>query len=163
MKDKKNLVFGVLCLALGVFLISSDGIIQGKSLFAADNLWSQADSYIRALGWILIVLSLVLIIRAFLKNTAVQRTIGTSKYLIIFGFAAMVVYALLLPLLGFILDSLWFVAVITFLIMSKEKGLTKSSDKKQWLRAAAVSCSYSVILVFVMYFAFTKLLKVILP
>jgi hypothetical protein len=164
MRNKKDFALGLLSLCLGIYLLSSDGMVRGKTLFQTTSVWGEAVTYLRILGGIVTLLAVMLIVRSLLRaGDAEDKTEKHSFVIVIASFVLMIIYALLMPVLGFITNSLWFIAAESFLIRVKETGLTYRSERSVLLRAGAVSVLYSVILVASLYLIFTRLLKVYLP
>ena len=95
---------------------------------------------------IMIFLSVIIIIRELYSGSSEKLNMVTPKTVLCFGILAAYVY--LLPVLGFILDSMW-IMVVTMLIMGARKPLSL--------------IFYPICFIAVLYFLFSWVLKVPLP
>jgi hypothetical protein len=163
-KNRKDFVIGIVCLSLGTFIVFSDSVIRGKTMFTPPVLFARADTYIKLIGAVMALIAIALLLRSFglifkeLKEVPVTKT----SWAIVAGFISFFVFMLLLETLGFLIDGIWFVAVFSFIIRIKEYEINLR-DRKAVLRSAVVSLLSSVVIVGVLYFVFTELMNVILP
>jgi len=163
-KNKKDFGFGLVSLAVSVFLLAYDKIVIGRSLFPMPSMWAKADIYVKIIAAVMAALSLVLVIRSLCKADPDEA--GKKKnrvdHLVIIFFAAMALYLMLMETLGFVIDSIWLMTLITFMLQMREKKVDWH-DKKATLKALGISLLYAAILVGVMSFVFSTWLKVTLP
>lgn len=166
MRRMKDASLAIICLLLGVYLAFGKNLIRGKSLLNTDNFWNQADTYIKILGGLLMVVSLILLFRTLLqtkdKKQSIDRDANEHKFIAIIV-VSMILFVLLLPKFGFFINSLWFTALFCFLIMVKERQISRQSDKSILFKAVLSACVYSLILVTFLQTIFKYLLKVSLP
>jgi len=161
-KNKRDFVLGLVALALSLFLLLSDSVIQGFSMFQTKIYLAQAGAYIEIIAVLMIVVSLAMIIRAFVKKEPGEDQKKSIDGLVVGAFAALIVYLLLMDALGFVINTIWLTALITFMLRVREKQISLK-DRKAVLKTAGVSVGYAVILVLVLAFVFTTWLKVRLP
>lgn len=162
-KNKKDFGFGLVSLAVSVFLLLSDGIVIGRSLFPMPSMWAKADTYVRIIAAVMAALSLVLVIRSFLKGEEGEEgRKNRIDYVVIIFFAAMTLYLVLMDALGFVINSIWLMTLITLMIRMREKRVDVH-DKQAVLKSLGISLLYAAILVLVASFVFSTWLKVTLP
>lgn len=163
-KNKKDFGFGLVSLATSVFLLVYDKIVIGRSLFPMPSMWAKADIYVKIIAAVMAVLSLWLVIRSFIKadpDETEKKKNGIDHLVVIF-FVAMALYLVLMDALGFVVNSIWLMTLITFMLQMREKKVDWH-DKKATLKALGISLLYAVILVGVTSFIFSTWLKVTLP
>lgn len=162
-KNKKDFGFGLVSLAVSVFLLMSDGIVVGRSLFPMPSVWAKADTYVRIISTVMAVLSAILVLRSFLKGEEGEEAQKTRiDHVVIIFFGAMALYLVLMDALGFVINSIWLMALITFMIRMRENNVDVH-DKKAVLKSVGISVLYAAILVLVASFMFSTWLKVTLP
>lgn len=101
-RNTNDLLLAVLMAGVSIFLLTSDKIITGVEN-GLGGFWAQASTYIRLLAMMLLALSVLQAIYAFnfKKDGEHQKLrIPVSKEIIITA-VALVLYALLLPVLTF--------------------------------------------------------------
>ena len=161
-KNKRDFVLGLIALALSLFLLLSDSVIQGFSMFQTKIYLAQAGAYIEIIAVLMIVVALAMIIRSFVKSEPGKAQKQSLDLLVVGAFAALIVYLLLMDLLGFVINTIWLTALITFMLRMREKQISLK-DHKAALKTAGISLAYAVVLVLVLAFVFTTWLKVRLP
>ena len=163
-KNKKDFGFGLASLAVSIFLLISDRIVIGRSLFPMPSMWAKADIYVKIIAAVMAALSLMLVIRSLLKADPDEGEKKKNRidYLVIIFFAAMALYLVLMETLGFVINSIWLMTLITFMLQMREKKVDWH-DKKATLKALGISLLYAAILVGVTTFIFSTWLKVTLP
>lgn len=162
-KNPRDFVFGLITAAIGIFLIASKSLVYGFSLFRTEIYLSRADAYLRIIGVILIIMAIILIVRSIMRADSTQKAKWQKiDWLAVSCFGAMIVYLLLIERIGFMVDTIWLMALITFLLRYREKKLNLR-DRKIILKNLLISVAYAVLLVLVMSFSFTTWLKVRLP
>ena len=171
MNKYKDYIAGVLFGAVGVYLLVSKKIVKGINMFnvSAEIPLTKADTYLRMLGGLLLLLSVCLLVSTFIKqkknpdrngeNTPINKM---NLFYTVGFFAAIVIYALLIDVIGFFFDTLWFSFLFSFALRIKELGI--SFQDKKALSSAALNCLiYSLILDGALIAIFTFVLKVQLP
>lgn len=171
MRKTSDLVMGAVAMGLGCYLLFSDSIIQGKTLFNPEIYWSQADSYLRILGFVMAFLSAILMLRWLFTGRKREEPIssegaGILKYrldwLVISSFTSLILYMILIPWIGFLPASFLLIWELSFSFRLKETGLDWHDRKKT--AKALVSCGvYAVVMVSIMSFVFSQFLNVTLP
>ena len=99
-KNKRDFVLGLIALALSLFLLLSDSVIQGFSLFQTKIYLAQAGAYIEIIAVLMIIVSLAMIVRAFVKAEPDETQKKSLDLLVVGAFAALIVYLLLMDALG---------------------------------------------------------------
>lgn len=165
-KSMNNLVLGVLSVALGIYLLTSDHIVSNDIATGAGGRFAQAGTYVDLLAMVLIGLAVILIVKSF-NFTRSEETTGFifhwNKEILITA-VALVVYTFLLPRLGFTFTTfpLLFLLVAVFAAKEVTKGerkLTRQERRKILLLASV----FSVAMLVVVFLVFTVLLKTTLP
>lgn len=167
-KNRKDLILGVVMLVLGLYLLLAQGIVKGMTLLSTGITIAKAGTYVRLLGGLLVLLSGGLTLRAlgvFGKCEADEEDSETRWKLdplvpILFG--ALLLYMPLMSLVGFTVSSMIMIAWVAFWIRYREKHVDLH-DKKALLKNIGIAVVYSVILVLVLELMFTKGLHVRLP
>lgn len=163
-KNKRDFIFGLIGLGLSLFLLLSDSVIRGFTIFQSKVYWAQAGAYIDIVAALLLAFSVALVVRAVLKAEPGSENEKKQKldWLVVVAFAAMIVYLLLMDVLGFVINTIWLSSLITFMLQVREKQIDLK-DKKAALKCAGISIGYSIVLVLVLAFVFSTWLKVRLP
>ncbi|MCI8650142.1 MAG: hypothetical protein HFG20_08505 [Anaerotruncus sp.] len=163
-KNWKDFLLGIVMLLISVYLLFSPNVVKGLTLLYTDITIAKAVTYVRILGGILLLLSLSLSLRALglFGATSQEKSTFSIDWLILAGFAALLVYMPLIKLLGFILPSILLVGVFTFFIRCREKQISLRNTPEV-LKGCIVSILYAVTLVLLLQFLFTQVLHVRLP
>jgi len=164
-ENMTDFVLGLIMLLVGCYATFAKSVTKGKTLLDVDVPFSDARSFVRILGILLMVLSVYLILRAmgvFKRKDNDDLTFKKPEGIVLIGFGILITYLILLNVIGYTIPSILMIAGMTFLIMTKEKNLDLK-DKKVVLKAVGISCAYSVVLVFVLSYAFKNWLHVVLP
>lgn len=148
---------------VSIFLLSSDKIITGVEN-GLGGFWAQASSYITLLAGILLGLSVLQLIYAINFKGVGEHTglhIPISKEIVITA-VALVLYALLLPVLTFFPCTLVLNIVLcgTFALKeNRQRGAQWQAAEKPVLSIVI----YSVVLTVCLWLLFTEVLKCVLP
>ena len=167
-KLKENMtdfILGVVMLLISCYAVFAKSVVKGTTLLDTDVPLSDAKSFVRILGVVLMVLSVYIILRAlglFKRTDKGDLKFKKPESIVVIGFAILLAFLILTNVIGFTISSVLMIASITYLIMVKEKGIDRH-DKKAVLKAVGISLLYSIILVFVLCFAFKNWLHVMLP
>ena len=164
-RNKRDFILGIISMGIGLFVLLSDNIVKGFSLFQTQIWLSKADSYLRILGGLLAFVSLIVILRSFVQTAETKKENkekGRFDYVVLISFSAFFLYMLLLKTIGFIPDTIWLIALISFMLRARETHLDWH-NRKALLKAILISVIYSVILVLAISFVFTTWLSVRLP
>ena len=164
-KNLRDFILGLVMLALSLYLMLSPKIVKGMTLLYTSITVAKADTYIRLLGGLLLLLSAVLILRALglfglkAKKTDEKKPVD---WLVIAGFATLLIYMPLMKIIGFTASSILLTASFKFMIRFREK----KADLHNWqelLKNLGVSIAYAVVLVSALELLFTRALHVRLP
>lgn len=162
----RDLVLGIVMVIIGLYLVLSPNIVQGMTVLYTEIGFAKPRTYICMLGYILLILSIMLITRAvgvWGKNKE-DKEENKRKFdcLVLEGFAFLICYIPALKMAGFTIPTCILMSLFSFIIRMREKNVDKS-DRKAVLKCAGIAVVYGVILTLVMEFAFTKWLNVRLP
>ena len=163
-RNTNDLLLAVLMAGVSIFLLTSDKIITGVEN-GLGGFWAQASTYIRLLAMILLALSVLQAIYAFnfKKDGKHQKLrIPVSKEIIITA-VALVLYALLLPVLTFFPCTLALNIVLCGTFAMKENQGDPELKGKLPKKQVIAIVIYSVVLTVVLWVLFTQLLKCVLP
>lgn len=163
-RSTNDLLLAVLMGGLSIFLLLSKKIITGVEN-GLGGMWAQASTYIHLLAGILLAMAILQLIYAIdFKGAAEHKKlhIPVSKEIVITA-AALVLYALLLPVLTFFPCTLALNIVLCATFARKENEASEEMkgklSKKQFLGIVI----YSVVLTIVLWLLFTQILKCVLP
>ena len=157
-RSSNDLLLSILMGAVAAFLLTSQKIIIGVEN-GLGGMWAQASTYIH-----LAMAILQLIYAIDFKGAAEHKKlhIPVSKEIVITA-AALVLYALLLPVLTFFPCTLALNIVLCATFARKENEASEEMkgklSKKQFLGIVI----YSVVLTIVLWLLFTQILKCVLP
>lgn len=164
-KSTNDLLLAVIMGGIAIFLLTSKNIIIGVEN-GLGGVWAQASTYIHLLAGILLALAVLQIICTInIKGSQEHQklSIPVSKEILITA-VALVLYALLLPVLTFFPCTLALIAVLCGTFAMKENEATENKEKgkmpKKQMLAIAI---YSVVLTVVLWLVFTQLLRCVLP
>ena len=163
-RSTNDIVLAVIMGILSTFLLLSKGIIIGVEN-GLGGIWAQASTYIHLLAGILLALSILQLICAFdFKGNAEHKklTIPVSKEIIITAIA-LILYALLLPILTFFPCTLAVIIVLCGTFAMKENEANPELQGKLPKKQLLAIVIYSVVLTVVLWLVFTQLLKCVLP
>ena len=127
-KRCRDLILGIALLALGIaYTVMAQNIKQGNKLIQRNvGTFAHARIVPTLLGILLIALSVVLIIqgvRKFIKNDEgeAKKMNKVDMFSILLTFAAMILYIIILPELGFILSTILYLFCQITILAPKEK------------------------------------------
>lgn len=154
---KRDVIYGsALCLVAVVLFISSFSIDAGTVKLKM----AQPGPYMRFWLILMAALGVVIIVRALLRKSE-KEVEGAYNKISLFTVAAIAVYLLVLPYLGFTISTFIFMATTTIVftkIASDAKGLQKS------LKNIIVFCLiFSAIMTAFTWWTFSDVLTVVLP
>ncbi len=143
-KRCRDLILGILLLALGIFYTASaQSIRQGNKLIQRNvGTFAHARIIPTLLGILLIALAVVLIIQGFLRLKKEDTETGkkmskVDMISIALTFAAMILYIILLPILGFMLS--------TMIYLFGQITILAPKDKRNYLLFAIVAVVFTII------------------
>jgi len=142
---KANCILGVLGIGLGIYIFAEASTFPAN-MSATDP---GAAYFPKMLAILLIALCLGLIVSSLLEKSKGEKLdIPPQAWHLIIAFGGLLVYCLLFKPLGFILDTLWFVFGMQYLL-----------KERNWIKMAIVSVATTAII----YVVFSMLLYVNLP
>ena len=143
-KKCRDLILGIILLALGIgYTVMADQIKRGNKLVQRNvGEFAHARIIPTLLGILLIVLAVVLIIQGILnfkkEDDATSKKMSKVDMIsILLTFAAMILYIILLPELGFILS--------TILYLFGQITILAPKDKRNYLLFAIVAVVFTII------------------
>jgi len=164
-KSMNDFCLTVVMTALGLFLCFSDSIVPANMpTLPAGGILVRSDMYVRLIGGIMLLLSLILFIKNlnFSKATETAALKFTTSSQGVLTFVALVIYALLLQRVGFAITTFCLGFFLVFLYMYKEnKDIEKT--RPLIIRMAIASAVFSLALLGVVYVMFGFVLRVSLP
>ena len=163
-KNMNDLIGGALLLIVGVWLMVSKNITEGRILQSQSQGIIRADTYIRMLGGLVAFLAFLMIVRAInfkreAETKAFEFHISKESLCTFLGLIGFIV---LLKPVGFAVSTFLFSFFIVSLYMAREikdKGLSRREKIKKFAFAGV----FSFVLVLVVYLIFAKVLLVMLP
>ena len=127
-KRCRDLILGIVLLALGIaYTVMAQNIKQGNKLVQRNvGTFAHARIIPTILGILLIVLAVVLIIQGIIKfikddGAAGKKMSKVDMFSILLTFAAMILYIILLPILGFMLATMIYLFGQITILAPKEK------------------------------------------
>lgn len=163
-RSTNDLLLALLMGGVSIFLLTSKKIITGVEN-GLGGPWAQASTYIHLLAGILLALSVLQLITAInFKGGGEHKklSIPLSREILITG-AALVLYALLLPVLTFFPCTLALNIVLCGVFAMKENQGSEELKGKLPKKQLIAIVLYSVVLTIVLWVLFTQILKCVLP
>jgi hypothetical protein len=159
-----DFISGLLLLGFGIFLMTSDAIVEGEAATNVSSYLVGADTYLRLLGLLVAFFSAVLIVRSInYKKVKETEAFGfVIKLESLLTVIALIVYIVFLPVIGFGITTFFLSLFLTCLYMRKEnKG--QQFTRRMILKKFLIALIFSLILVIAVYCIFTKVLQASLP
>ena len=143
-KKCRDLILGILLLAFGIFYtVMADQIKRGNKLVQRNvGEFAHARIIPTLLGYLLIALAVILIIQGIMhflkdKDEATKKMSRIDMISVVLTFAAMTLYIIILPKLGFILS--------TILYLFGQITILAPKDKRNFLLFAIVAVVFTII------------------
>jgi putative tricarboxylic transport membrane protein len=163
LKSVNDFIIGLILLGFGVFITTYKEIVRGTISDSVGGILVRPDVYVRMVGVLLIICSLILVLKSFNYKRSTQTEgfhFVLTKEVALTGLS-LLLYAALLEPVGFYISTFLLTFFLTCMYMRKERsGGGKPSLPR---RALIIASVYSVVMVVVVYFIFAKVLNVILP
>lgn len=164
-RSTNDFVLAILMGAVSIFLLTNGKIITGVEN-GLGGVWAQASTYIKLLAGILLGLSILQMIYAINfkgdESAHSKLHIPVSKEITITA-VALVLYALLLPVLTFFPCTLALNMVLCAAFAKKENEGNEALKGKLPKKQLIAIIIYSVVLTVVLWAVFTQLLNCVLP
>lgn len=171
-KNQNNFVLSIAMILLGLFLALNDSIV-GKSVSNLGGFWAQPDTYIKMLGWGLILFSTLLLLTSinFSRSEHIERIHFTVTAEAVITAIALIVYCYLMPVISFFPATLLLIFGLNRLYLHKESFAEKQAESdapdtssgRTRAKSLLVSAAYSICITTAMWLIFTKFLKAVLP
>lgn len=166
-KNMNDFVIGLALVTLGCWLLFTDNIVFGSVAVLGGGTLAHPATYVRFLGGLITFLAALLVLKSlnWRRSAEVVAFHFTVTPHIVLTVLALVVYAILLPRIGFFISTFLLNFFLTCLFLHKENSgegkspFTIDDIKRRLIYVTA----YSIILVFVVQFLFTQVLFVNLP
>ena len=163
-KNMNDFISGLLFCAGGLWLMFSKNITEGRILASQNQGIIKADTYIRMLGGLVVLLAVIMIIRSInfkraAEIKAFEFHITKESFLTLI---ALIAFIILLKPLGFALTTFsftFFIVIVYMLREMKEKEISRREKIKKFVIAGI----FSFVLVLVVYLVFSRVLLVMLP
>ena len=143
-KRCRDLILGIVLLALGIaYTVMAQNIKQGNKLVQRNvGTFAHARIIPTILGILLIVLAVVLIIQGIIKfikdeGGETKKMSKVDMFSILLTFAAMILYIILLPILGFMLA--------TMIYLFGQITILAPKEKRNYLLFAIVAVVFTII------------------
>jgi putative tricarboxylic transport membrane protein len=162
-KSVNDFIIGIALMGVGIFIVQYKNIVRGQISDSVGGILVRPDVYVRMIGILLIICSLILVIKSINYKRS-DKTEGfhfvLTKEVALTGLS-LLLYAALLEPVGFYISTFLVTLFLTCMYMRKEKS---GEDKKLLSRGALiVALVYSIVMVVVVYLIFAKILNVVLP
>lgn len=161
-----DFILGIVMLVISVFLLTSDQIVNGRVSTGQAGFFGRADVYIKIIAVILAITSVFLILRSinFRRREDIVKFHFNINAVVILTASSLIVYALVLETVGFFISTLALIFFLVCVYTARERqGEGIPLTKQEWIKIALRALPYTIILVMLFYFIFTKLLSVRLP
>ena len=163
-KNVNDFVLAVLMLALSLFLLLCPNITSNIPSVSMGGYFTRPDVYIRMLALFLVVASLALLIRSLNLGKKAQQISGfhfTINSTVIMTVAALLLYCVLLPVVGFYICTAAILLFLNGLYVYKENNKKlKDYTKKELIKYTVIDVIYTGCMVVVLWLVFAKLLGV---
>lgn len=169
-KKVNDFILSIAMIAVSIFLLFSDNIVSNINIptdGSGGGFFARSDIYVRMLGAILAISSIILLIKSlsFKKEKKhVEKFTFAIRDSVCYITLSLIAYAILLPLIGFIVSTfiMMFYLCVLFTIKERNKKL-KDCSKLELRNIGIRSLIYSFISVVALYVIFAQGLSVILP
>jgi hypothetical protein len=167
LKTPNDFVIGLALFALGVFVLFTDKVVQGKVVTGNGGYLVRPDVYVRMMGGCLAFFAVILV----LKSINWKRATETKPFKfvisreIVLTIVALIAYVALLPIIHFFAATFLLCFLLTIMYFKKEISATETEcpAKKIVIRRLIVAAVYAAILTFAVYLLFAHVLTVALP
>ena len=163
LKSVNDFIIGIVLLGAGIFIATHQNIVKGIISDSPGGILVRPDVYVRMLGVLLIICSLLLVFKS-INFTGKGETQGFHFVLtkdVLFTGIALLLYAVLLEPAGFYITTFVVCLFLTCMYMRRERmGEGKPPLTR---RAVVIAAIYSLVMVVVVYLLFAKVLNVVLP
>jgi hypothetical protein len=164
-KNVNDFIIGAALLALGLYVLFTDDIIQGNIAGSAGGPLVRPDVYVRLIGGCMAFCAALLVIKAI--NFSGGEVKGFHFVLsreVVLTIVGLIVYTVLLNYIGFAISTFLLLFFLTCMYIRKEKsGEGKALTKPEIIKYLITAAVYSAVLDLAVYLIFSRLLFVALP
>lgn len=159
-----DFVLSLLMIALSLFLIFGNVTVGGSSL-SQGGILSQADTYLKFIAAILLVVSVILFFRSldFRKTGEKEPFKFDLGILAVLTVLFLVIYTIALPIVGFEISTFVLAFLLCFSYSLKEDSISIRSGMKTLGPVIIRSLLFALVMFIALYLVFVKLLQVQLP
>ncbi len=164
-KKANDFVLGILTLSISAFLFFGEVTTNLPNSSQGGPL-ARADIWLQMIAVLLAIVSLVLVVSSldFRKSAERESFHFILDSTILLTVAALIAYAILLPIIGFFISTFLMVGFLTMLYTIKEEQKTlKDLTKADIKRMVKKSILTAVILLVILWLVFAKFLAIQLP
>jgi hypothetical protein len=167
LKSVNDFIIGIALLGFGIFITCYKSIVRGRISESVGGYLVRPDVYVRMIGVLLIVCSLILVIKSinFRRAAETKGLRFVMTWEVALTALALILYSVALESVGFAVSTFLLTMFLTCLYMRKERmgGENPPATPRLTARSLIVSAAYSVAMVIVVYVMFAKVLNVVLP
>jgi hypothetical protein len=166
-KSPNDCLIGVALLAIGIYVMLTDKVVQGEVVTGNGGVFVRPDIYVRMLGGCLAFFAAILVLKSFnwkrSKNTKKFTFVITRE--IILTLVALIAYVFLLNIIHFFAATFLLTFFLTAMFFKKEMSAleTEKPAKNIMMRRLIVMAVYSAVLTIAVYLLFSNVLNVALP
>ena len=165
LKKPNDFVLGILMIGVSLFLFFGK-ITDNAPASSQGGMLARPDVWIQMIAGILVAVSVILIIKSVdLKGCAeAERFHFALDSTVVSITAVLILYALLLPVIGFFVTTFAAIFFLVFLFTVREEKLVmRKLTKKDALRIAIKSTLTALVMLVILWLVFAKLLAIQLP
>jgi hypothetical protein len=166
-KNVNDFIIGLALLALGLYVLFTNDIVQGNVAAGSGGPLVRPDVYVRLIGGLMAFFAALLVIKAinFFGAAEVKGFHFVFSLEVALTIAGLIVYTVLLTFIGFIISTFLLIFFLTCMYTRKEKsGEGKTPlTKKEIRRYLIIAVVYSALLDVAVYLLFSRVLHVALP
>jgi len=162
-KHMNNFVLSIFTFIIGMYITFAPNVVTNMSSKQEGGFFARPDIYLKMLSGSLIVLAILLVIKSVGKIDESRTAYLNSE--IVYSTIALILYAVLLPLIGFAVTTtaLVFFLVFLFAIPALRDIHDTVLKKREIKKLIIIDFFYTIILVIIMYLLFTYLFGISLP
>ncbi|MGI5174343.1 tripartite tricarboxylate transporter TctB family protein [Treponema sp. OMZ 840] len=169
-KHMNNFVLSIFTFAIGSYITFAPGVVTNMSSKQEGGFFARPDVYLKMLSVSLMLLALILAFKSIGKiNDSKENTDNKFHFYlnreIVYATIALILYAFLLPIVGFAITTTVLVFYLVFLFATPSlRDIQDTVLKKREIKKLLImDFAYTVILVVLMYLLFTYLFGISLP
>ena len=166
-KSTNDFIIGLALLAVGIFILFTDQVVQGTVTTGNGGILVRPDVYVRLVGGCLAFFAAILALKAInWKRSRDARgfTFVISREVVL-TIVLLVAYVFFLEIIHFFAATFLLAFLLTIMFFRKETSATETEKpaKIVALRRLVAAAAYSAMLTVAVYLVFEDVLKVTLP